>query len=229
MFVPRLFFRLFAALVLVPLLLAGCAAGPTVVVARAALDGVSLMATGKTSNGHGLSALTGEDCEPMRAFEDEPVCRPDDYPDSDATLAHATAEPRHSAFGGVFAEAAREDVLIDPLMLPEFTGLESPEPYVVIASFRDEVDARAAAWHLANLPATTSAKTVNGIFYYRVVVGPLDRSLEPVLVSRLAKAGVLSFYPVMLCPGDQSEPPCISAPRYRPLIDPDKVASVEPR
>ena len=229
MLAPMPVWRPFAALVLVPLLLAGCAAGPTVVVARAALDGVSLVATGKTSNGHGLSALTGEDCEPMRAFEDEPVCRPEGYPDSDATLAHATDEPRHTAFGGVFAEAALDDYLIDPVMLPEFTALESPEPYVVIASFREQVDARAAAWHLANLPATTSAALINGILYHRVVVGPLDRSLEKVLSSRLAKAGVLSYYPVMLCPGDQSEPPCISAPRYRPLIEPDKVASVEPR
>jgi hypothetical protein len=218
-----------AVLVLVWPLLAGCAAAPTVVVARLALDGVSLVATGKTSNGHGLSAMSGEDCEPIRVLEDELVCRPADYPDSDARLSQAIDEPRHTAFGGVFAEAAHEDVMIDPAMLPEFTALETPEPYVVIASFSDEVDARAVAWHLTDLPATTSAKMVDGVQFYRVVVGPLDSTLEPVLAARLAKAGVMSFYPVLLCPGDHAEPPCIGKPRYRPLIEPDKVAAVEPR
>ena len=173
--------------------------------------------------------MTGEDCEPIRVLQDEPVCRPRNYPDSDATLGHAIAEPRHTAFGGVFAKAAHEDVMIVPAMLPEFTSLEMPEPYVVIASFSDEVDARAVAWHLTDLPAATSAKVVDGVQFYRVVVGPLDSTLEPVLAARLAKAGVMSFYPVLLCPGDHAEPPCIGKPRYRPLIDPDKVAAIEPR
>jgi len=229
MFAPAPFRRPFAALVLMSLLLTGCAAGPGVLFARAALDGVSLVATGKTSNGLGLSAVTGEDCEPMRALQHELVCRPDNYPDSDARLSHATREPNQTAFGGVFADAAQNDVMIEPIMLPEFTEIEAPEPYVVIASFREPVDARAAAWHLADLPAVTSATMINGIRYHRVIVGPLNPDLEEVLAKRLANAGVLSFYPVLLCPEDQSEPPCISKPRYRPIIDPDRVAAVAPR
>ncbi len=229
MFAPRHFLRLFAMLVLLSPLLAGCQAVSGVVLARAGLDGVSLLATGKTSNGHSLSAIAGEDCEPARLIHDEPICRPENYPDSDATFGHATSEPHHSSFGGVFAEAARQEFLVTPVMLPEFTEVEEPEPYVVIASFQDEIDARAVAWNLAELPATTSATTVNGVRYYRMVVGPLDPSLELVLADRLANAGVMSFYPVELCPLDQSEPPCISKPRYRPVIDPAKVAAVEPR
>lgn len=208
---------------------AGCASPPVGMVAHSALDGVSMVATGKTTNGHGLSAITGEDCEPMRMLEHEPVCRPLDYPDSDATFAEAEEVPRRTVFGGVFVQVAHEKALIQPVMLPEFTEVEAPEPYAVIASFRDETDARAVAMNLAGLPTATSATLVNGIRFHRVLVGPLTPALEQVLNTRLANAGVLSFYPVSLCPRDQTEPPCISKPRYRPAIDPDRVASVAVR
>ena len=65
-------FRTISALCLAGLLVApaltGCAVTPVIAAARIALDGASMVATGKTSNGHGLSALTGEDCEPSRAL-----------------------------------------------------------------------------------------------------------------------------------------------------------------
>lgn len=221
--------RLFTLIAVISPVLAGCEAASGVLLARATVDGVSLIATGKSSNGHGLSVIAGEDCEPLRMLADEPICRPDDYPDSAARLGDAVAEPHNTAVGSVFADAARNEYFVDPVTLPEFTDTEEPERYVVIASFDDSVDARAAAWNLADLPATTTTVKINGIPYYRVVVGPLEPSLERVLAVRLANAGVMSFYPVMLCPRDQSEPPCLGAPQYRPVIDPDRVAAVTSR
>ncbi len=228
MFALRPYTRLFTLIAAIAPLLAACGEAVSgLVLARATIDGVSMVATGKTSNGHGMSVIAGEDCEPLRILQDEPICRPDDFPDSDATLGHAISEPQNTAFGGVFVEAARDQYLVDPVILPEFTETETPEPYVVIASFEDRTDAHAVAWNLADLPATTATTRVNGLPYHRVVVGPMDPSLESVLDVRLANAGITSYYPVMLCPRDQSEPPCLSKPQYRPVIDPDKVAAAQ--
>lgn len=224
-------FRTISAVCLAALLVAptltGCAVTPIVAAARVALDGASMVATGKTSNGHGLSALTGEDCEPGRALEGKPICRPKDWPDSDANTSDAMVEPSHSQTGAVFAAMTRDDVLTKAVELPEFTAPETPVPYVVVASFHVRDDARIVALELAGLPAKTSPAMLDGRVYHRVVVGPLTPRLEAVLPERLAKAGLLDFYPVLLCPETHTVPPCISRPRYRPQIDPDKMASVD--
>ena len=134
-------------------------------------------------------------------------------------------EPSHSQSGAVFAAMTQDTVLTTAFDRPEFTEPEAPVPYVVVASFRDPDDAKIVALELAGLPATTSPASLDGRVYHRVVVGPLEPKLEAVLPERLAKAGILTFYPVLLCPEDQTMPPCISRPRYRPRIDPDKVAA----
>ena len=221
--------RLIAALGLAALIVAptlgGCAVTPVVAIARVALDGASLMATGKSTNGHGLSLLTGDDCEPGRALEGKAICRPNGWPDSDANTSDAMVEPSHSQSGAVFAAMTQNTVLTTAFDRPEFTEPEAPVPYVVVASFRDPDDTKIVALELAGLPATTSPASLDGRVYHRVVVGPLEPKLEAVLPERLAKAGILTFYPVLLCPEDQTMPPCISRARYRPRIDPDKVAA----
>ena len=213
-----------AGLIVAPTL-GGCAVTPVVAFARVALDGASLMATGKSTNGHGLSFLTGDDCEPGRALEGKEICRPNGWPDSDANPSDSMVEPSHSQSGAVFAAMTQDDVLTTAFDRPEFTEPEAPVPYVVVASFRDPDDAKIVALELAGLPATISPASLDGRVYHRVVVGPLDSKLEAVLPERLAKAGILTFFPVLLCPEDQTVPPCISRPRYRPRIDPDKVAA----
>ena len=50
-------------LVLFPILLSGCALPPAVMIASYAADGISYIATGKSVSDHGISAVTGRDCE----------------------------------------------------------------------------------------------------------------------------------------------------------------------
>ena len=57
------------------LALSGCGLPPLITVASAALDGMSLVSTGKTVGGHALSAAAKKDCAMWRVVKNEDVCR----------------------------------------------------------------------------------------------------------------------------------------------------------
>ncbi len=62
-------------LLLLQLLLGGCALPAAVVLASYAADGVSYLTTGKSVTDHGLSAATGHDCALLRPIlKEKPVC-----------------------------------------------------------------------------------------------------------------------------------------------------------
>jgi len=65
------------AILLVPFLLAGCAVPPALTLASFAADGISYLATGKSTTDHALSAIASEDCALMRAVKEEPICVPE--------------------------------------------------------------------------------------------------------------------------------------------------------
>ena len=65
------------AILLIPVLLAGCALPPALTVASFAADGISYLATGKSTTDHALSAIADEDCALMRAVKEEPICVPE--------------------------------------------------------------------------------------------------------------------------------------------------------
>lgn len=68
-------FRIFGLLMLA-LGFSGCAPLPAAyMVAVQAVDGVSYVATGKSSTDHLLSAVLDEDCALLRLVSDEPVCK----------------------------------------------------------------------------------------------------------------------------------------------------------
>lgn len=198
--------------------LSACAAEPAATLARVALDGATLAITGKSLDGHGLTAITGQDCDLVRSLSSEPVCRPNGEPYSDATVTNGVAEPGHSALWTVYGgEAAHGSVQLDIPSTPPFARRQEPQSYVVISSFRDANDASHAALGLRGLHAEVTQIDMAGIVYHRVVVGPIDEHVAPTLHARLAAAGIQNTFPVLLCPGDLSSPPCFAGSRYRPL------------
>lgn len=64
------------ALLLV-LFLVGCALPPAVTLASFVADGVSYVATGKSTTDHAISAVVGQDCALARVVSGEAVCDPD--------------------------------------------------------------------------------------------------------------------------------------------------------
>ncbi len=202
--------------------LAGCGAEPAATLARVAIDGATLAITGKSINGHGLSAITGQDCDLVRSLSSEPVCRPNGKSYNDTTVTSGVVEPGQSALWTVYGgEAARGSVELDIPRTPAFAEHERPQPYVVAASFRDENDAHHAATRLRGLPAVVSRIDIAGQVFHRVVVGPVDEHVAPTLRTRLAAAGIENAFPVQLCPGNLSSPPCFAGSQYRPqLTDP---------
>ena len=61
----------------VALFLTGCAVPPAVSLASLAADGISYLATGKSTTDHAISAVVHEDCALLRVVTDEDVCDPD--------------------------------------------------------------------------------------------------------------------------------------------------------
>jgi hypothetical protein len=62
------------AFLFVPLLAAGCALPPALTIASFAADGISYIATGKSTTDHALSAIASEDCALLRAVQEQPIC-----------------------------------------------------------------------------------------------------------------------------------------------------------
>ncbi len=211
--------------------LAGCGGESVLGLTQIALEGASHLATGKSMSGHGLSAITGEDCDLSRALTGEPVCRAAGTPRGDATIGDAAVEPARSALGAIYLEAASaRTVLVEPLRVPAFAEVETPLVYVVVASYRSADEAAYVAAGLRELPAAAAAAaSIDGSVFYCVVVGPLDDRLVPVLDARLAAAGITHTFAVELCPGTLGPPPCFSRPRYRTRLDRGELAAAEVR
>ncbi|MDH3240815.1 MAG: hypothetical protein OEO83_09120 [Alphaproteobacteria bacterium] len=68
--------RRVAFILVVPFLLAGCAVPPALTLASLAADGVSYVATGKSTTDHAISAIAQEDCALVRAVKEEAICVP---------------------------------------------------------------------------------------------------------------------------------------------------------
>lgn len=80
------------AIVMLLPLLTGCGIPPAITIASYALDGGLLLATGKTTKDHALSAAMQQDCNLFRVVSGTPVCQ--DYePTARAAWALQTMEP----------------------------------------------------------------------------------------------------------------------------------------
>ena len=80
------------AILAVPLIATGCGIPPAVSIASYAIDGVALVASGKTIKDHALSAAVGQDCSMFRVVSGEPICS--DYEPSPAAAAALAAMPQ---------------------------------------------------------------------------------------------------------------------------------------
>jgi hypothetical protein len=79
------------AILAVPLIMTGCGIPPAVSIASYALDGVALIASGKTIKDHALSVAVGQDCSMFRVVSGEPICS--DYEPNPAAAAGLAAMP----------------------------------------------------------------------------------------------------------------------------------------
>ena len=69
--------RILGSGLLSALFLKGCALPPAVTVVSFVADGVSYVATGKSTTDHAISAVVREDCALLRAVQDKAICDPD--------------------------------------------------------------------------------------------------------------------------------------------------------
>ena len=207
----------------------GCVVDPTLGIAGAAVNGASYVATGRSADSHGLSWLTGEDCDLARALSRAPVCRPVGSGDGTIGLAAADGEPERTALAAVYEQAALAPVLVGPAAATAYSKPVPPRLYVVAASYDRRAEATAAAYALGDLPAAVARTEIAGAVRHRVVVGPLEPRLEAVLGPRLAAAGAEHWFPVALCPPALTPPPCLGPAAERPVSAAARLAAAAGR
>ena len=77
--------RVLGSALLMAFCLAGCGLPPAINVASFIADGISYVATGKSTTDHAISAVVGEDCALIRVVEEKAVCNPDGEVSFDST------------------------------------------------------------------------------------------------------------------------------------------------
>ncbi|MBI3495781.1 MAG: SPOR domain-containing protein [Proteobacteria bacterium] len=163
----------------------GCGVVPPIVsIASYAIDGFSLVASGKTLTDHAISVVAASDCALWRIFSTGPIC----VEDAQIAAADAAASPFVPAAPRQ-GRAGDGDGDADPILLaapapsaspPAATQPEPAKPatrvvglhYLVLASFRDAKPAEQLADVHRNLGASLKEAEVDGKRWYRVVVGP---------------------------------------------------------
>ncbi|MEL0113422.1 MAG: hypothetical protein VW835_16955 [Rickettsiales bacterium] len=78
--IPASDMRPFIILILSSIMLGGCGLPVAVQIASLAIDGISLVSTGKTTTDHALSTAANSDCALHRSLKGEDICR-DGSPD----------------------------------------------------------------------------------------------------------------------------------------------------
>lgn len=115
----------FAAL-LVPVFVTGCALPPAYTIASFAADGISYLATGKSTTDHALSIVAQEDCAMLRALREKAICVPDhDFP---VLVAKGSVPEGMTPAPVQVASLAKADDLRDP---PVMAKVPAPTPVKV--------------------------------------------------------------------------------------------------
>jgi hypothetical protein len=111
---------------LLPLALVGCGLPPAVTLISYALDGISLISTGKTVGDHALSVAANQDCAVWRAVDGEEVCKEFKPGKKNVLVAAAEAWARGNEIVGLEepGEVAIVSVSIaraaDPVVVPSY-------------------------------------------------------------------------------------------------------------
>lgn len=109
------------AVIAVALVVTGCGIPPAITIASYAIDGVALVASGKTVKDHALSAAIGQDCAMFRVVTGAPVCT--DYEPNPAAAAALARMPDSeemlaaTADGRVIRVAAARPALDTPVLV----------------------------------------------------------------------------------------------------------------
>lgn len=142
--------RVVAALFLATMV-SGCALPPAISIASSIGNGVLLLATGKSSSDHTLSAVTGKDCATWRVMQDRDICHDVVVAVAEPVpAAVATDEAAPAAVSSVNAVAA-----LDAVFQPLAAG-ERGRGSVVLASLPQTAELPAVT--LASVAPTAAAK-----------------------------------------------------------------------
>lgn len=187
-------------LLALPVLASGCALPPAVVVASYTADGISYLASGKSLEDHGLSAVTNEDCALHRVLMEEPICS--DFKPADATSSAGSPRaspaivPKQSPVspGSVpaappVASTPRTEIAVaqrPPLpRAPAPVANIGPRRYLVLGSFSTHENAARFAKQLEETNLAVVSVRLQGRTLYRVVAGPLTVTRVADLRARL--------------------------------------------
>lgn len=160
------------------LALSGCVAVPaSMTIASFAFDGMSYAATGKSTNDHALSAVTGEDCALWRVVKDKPVC----------------AEPAKTGAKEVFYGNGDALAFSPPAMTPLGAPAPANEPQRVpeaaVAAETLPPPVAAPTPHVAAIPPAAP-----------LAVPPVAASTPPLRVPAPAKAATPKAQAAVLAP-----------------------------
>jgi hypothetical protein len=178
-------------------MLAGCGVVPPVVSALSyAIDGFSLITTGKSPTDLALSAAVERDCALWRIFTTGEVCR--DYTlTASATPIDLSPAPDRTARPATGHDGSEPVVGGSMEPAPSPAGASEPKQaaparlhYLVLASFREVRPAeQLAAAHRA-IGASVRQAEVDGKRWYRVVAGPASLAELTPMQSRLGEAAL---------------------------------------
>jgi hypothetical protein len=175
-------------------LLAGCGVVPPVIAALSyAIDGVSLIGSGKSVSDHALSAATERDCALFRVFTTGEICR--DYALTASTLpldlSPAPAAAGHAGRDGAETPSAVA-VAVVPRPVPAETrpAATARLSYLVLASFREARPAEQLAAAHGAIGASVKEAEVDGKHWYRVVAGPARMGELAALQASLTGVGL---------------------------------------
>ena len=175
-------------LLVVPVLLSGCAAPPALVIASYGADGLSYLASGKSLEDHGLSYALDEDCALHRVILEQPICS--DFKPADVQ-AEASAAGAGAPVPGKAGKVGSTPVVVgagpgepaappsgrpEAAALPPPAATVAPQRYLVLGSFRERANARRFADRLGQPKLAVVPARLPGRIVYRVVAGPVTET-----------------------------------------------------
>ncbi len=217
--------RIVAALLLAGMV-SGCALPPAISIATNIGNGVLLLATGKSSSDHTLSAVTGKDCATWRVMQDRDICHdlvvavaepvPASVTADEATPAAASSRNAVAALDAVFQPLAAGERGRGSVELAAMPRSAEPAAVALAAVAPSAVDVPTPARVAAVAPRTGSARMAALPPQQRLVHSASVRADAKAKKTRLAKAK--SSKQLALAKGKPRAVTASAAKKRKPII-----------